>query len=482
LHESYAMPSWQETLNAGRRELPSSLYESPWHLMAILVLSIFLAETVMMGFLYLFLYFPSSQPFWNALDLRVIIFIVVPLLLIVFLWPPLVYFVLRPLRRNISERRQIEEALSQQEKNFRSLAENSPDIIMRFDRQFRFLYINPAFERRIGMLAESIVGKTGRELGMARGLTESWEKEICLAFSTGQPASIETSYPVSDPSLFEARLVPETTADGSIPTVLVISRDITRRKKAEAELRTSREQLRDLSCHLQAVREEERTRIARDIHDELGQVLATLAIEVGLLESELPPDRDDLHCKASSMKGLIDSTIKTVQRVSAELRPVMLDELGLASAIQWHVRDFQKRTNIRCDVRIGLKSEGPDRERSTTLFRILQEMLTNVLRHAEATRVTVRLTETAEGFVLLVSDNGRGITQKEITDRFSLGLLGMRERAEFWGGMVEIKGFSQRGTTLEVTIPREREPKPVLSLWRSGTESRSQEPEARLVG
>jgi signal transduction histidine kinase len=266
---------------------------------------------------------------------------------------------------------------------------------------------------------------------------------------------------------------------------MVISRDITERNKIEEELRTSQEQLRNLSCHLQAVREEERTRIAREIHDELGQVLATLAMETALLESELPTDRSDLHRKASSMGGLIDSTIKTVQRVSAELRPIMLDDLGLVAAIQWHVKDFQKRTGIRCDVRIGLSNDGPDRERSTAFFRILQEALTNVLRHAEATRVSVRLTETAEGFMLQVSDNGRGITRDEIKARRSLGLLGMRERAGYWGGTVQIEGFPQRGTMLQVTIPREQELRPVMSLWKSdlpkASASKPQVPDSQLA-
>jgi signal transduction histidine kinase len=152
----------------------------------------------------------------------------------------------------------------------------------------------------------------------------------------------------------------------------------------------------------------------------------------------------------------------------------MLDDLGLGAAIQWHVNDFQKRTGIRCGVRISLNSDGPDRERSTTLFRILQEALTNVLRHAEATKVTVCLTESADGFELQVSDNGRGITREEIVGRRSLGLLGMRERAGFWGGVVEIEGFPQSGSTLHVTIPREPAANSVMG--KRGAESRTEEP------
>ncbi|MBE0598418.1 MAG: PAS domain S-box protein [Desulfuromonadales bacterium] len=445
------MPSWRKIREAGLRELPATLYESPWHLMAIVALSIVLAEVLTMALLYFFL--PLPKALWR-IDPRLTIFILVPAILILFLFPSLVHFVLRPLRQNIRERRQAEEELQLQEKSFRSLAENSPDIIMRFDHRCRYLYANPAVERNLGLTAPSIIGKTDRELGMPEEMARIWENRLRLAFATGQPTSLEVVYPKPGGSIFEARLVPEPLGDGINPSVLVISRDVTERKKAEAELRVSREQLRNLSSHLQAAREAERTRIAREIHDELGQVLATLALDIALLEKELPLRQFKQRQKAATMGRLIGSTITTVQRVSAELRPNMLDDLGLAAAMQWQVRQFEKRTGIDCRLRIDLGSEEPDRDRSTALFRILQETLTNVMRHAQATRVSVQLTETDERYLLQVSDNGRGITREEIGDGHSLGLLGIRERAGFWGGKVEMRGMRQRGTTVRVGIPR----------------------------
>ncbi len=445
------MLSWRELRNASLQEVPASLYESPWHLMAILAFAIFFAETAMMALLYLVVPFP--QALTHIKDPQFILLVLVPALLILFLFPLLVLFVLRPLRKNIAERKRAEEELQRQKEYFRSLAENSPDIIMRFDRRLRYLYINPAGEQMFGLPAKSLYGKTDRELGIAADTARVWETRISLAFATGRTGVFEIAYPERENAVFEARLVPEATTDGSVPSVLVISRDITARKKAESELRMSREQLRLLSWRLQAAREEERTRIAREIHDELGQVLAALSLETSLLESELSAKQMKLRRKAAAMSRLIASTIQTVQRVSADLRPVMLDDLGLAAAVQWQIGEFQKRTGLACNFQIDLHGQEPDRECATALFRILQEALTNILRHAKATRVSVRLVETEFRFLLQIGDNGRGITRAQIADRHSLGLLGIRERVGFWGGKVRIRGLAGLGTSVKVTLP-----------------------------
>jgi signal transduction histidine kinase len=339
------MLSWQKIRSVGLKEAPASLYESPWHLMAILVFSIFFAESAMMALLYLVVPLPQVLSYLN--DPRLVVFFLVPALLILFLFPTLVFFVLHPLRKNITER-----------------------------------------------------------------------------------------------------------------------------KKTETELRTSREQLRHFSWRLQAAREEERKRIAREIHDELGQVLATLALEISDLEGDLPLDPGKLRRKLAGMSRMTASTIKTVQRVSADLRPIMLDDLGLAAAVQWQVGEFRKRSGIACDLRIELDHQVPDRERATALFRILQEALTNILRHAQATRVSVRLIESESRLMLQVGDNGRGITRDEIAHRHSLGLLGIRERIVFFGGEVRFRGLPGLGTSVKVTIPHRviaTQPAPeLLPEWSLG--------------
>jgi len=229
----------------------------------------------------------------------------------------------------------------------------------------------------------------------------------------------------------------------------------TERDRAEREIRNSREQLRNLSAHLQSVREEERTRMAREIHDELGQGLTALKMDVSWLNRRLLEEDATLKNKLTSMEEVIDRTIETVQKLSGELRPGMLDDLGLAAAIEWQAEEFQKRTGIESEVSLGSEEPVLNRDQSTTLFRIFQETLTNVIRHARATKVEVRLEEQDGRIVLEVTDNGRGITQEEISDPKSFGLIGMRERVEFIDGEVTIVGSPGKGTRITVTLPLE---------------------------
>jgi len=229
----------------------------------------------------------------------------------------------------------------------------------------------------------------------------------------------------------------------------------TERDRAEREIRNSREQLRNLSAHLQSVREEERTRMAREIHDELGQGLTALKMDVSWLNRRLLEEDATLKNKLTSMEEVIDRTIETVQKLSGELRPGMLDDLGLAAAIEWQAEEFQKRTGIESEVSLGSEEPVLNRDQSTTLFRIFQETLTNVIRHARATKVEVRLEEQDGKIVLEVTDNGRGITQEEISDPKSFGLIGMRERVEFIDGEVTIVGSPGKGTRITVTLPLE---------------------------
>jgi signal transduction histidine kinase len=228
------------------------------------------------------------------------------------------------------------------------------------------------------------------------------------------------------------------------------------RQKAEQELRGSREELRNLASHLESVREEERTRLAREIHDELGQAMTALKMDVAWLNRKLNSQQGPLHEKTLSMEGLIDETIRTVQRLSGELRPGLLDDLGLATAIEWQSEEFQKRTGVPCAVRVDLRDTTLSREHATALFRVFQETLTNVIRHAQATRVGVRLQTAGERLVLEVEDNGRGITEKETEDPRAFGLIGMRERVLAFKGEFAIIGRPGRGTTVTVTIPIEK--------------------------
>jgi PAS domain S-box-containing protein len=235
--------------------------------------------------------------------------------------------------------------------------------------------------------------------------------------------------------------------------VVTFALDITELKRAEEELKNSREQLRNLAAYLQSAREQERTNIAREIHDDLGQTLTALKMDISWLGKKLPKDQETLLEKTTAMTKLTDMTIKTVKRISTELRPGLLDDLGLVAAIEWQAEEFENRTGITYKLTIDPEDIVIDEERSTTIFRIFQETLTNIARHAKATRITASLKEKADELVLKVIDNGKGITEKQVSDPKSFGLMGIRERAISWGGEVIIKGLPEEGTTVTVRIP-----------------------------
>ena len=234
--------------------------------------------------------------------------------------------------------------------------------------------------------------------------------------------------------------------------------DITERKRAEEQLKSSHEKLRDFAEHIEIVREEERTWIAREIHDELGQILTGLKMDISLIEKKLTgiPLGDSAHFllrRTRSMKDLIDSTIQAVRRISTKLRPGILNDLGLLAAVEWQAAEFQNRMGVKFKVSSDMDGIGLDERRSSAVFRIYQELLTNIARHANATEVTIRLEQRNGRLMLTVRDNGKGITPEESENPKSLGILGMRERALLLGGKFSIKGKPGKGTAATVSIP-----------------------------
>lgn len=228
------------------------------------------------------------------------------------------------------------------------------------------------------------------------------------------------------------------------------------RKRAEDKLRRSLEQLRALSVYLQYVREDERIRISRQVHDELGQALTGLKMDLYWLAHRLPKKYRLMHEKTKAMSAHIDATIQTVRRIATELRPGILDDLGLVPAIEWQAQEFEKRTGIQCQVNSELKDMVLDQDLNTAFFRIFQETLTNIIRHAQATRVEVSIRADDVACLMEVKDNGRGISEAEINDTRSIGLLGMRERAALLDGELSISGAPGQGTSVLVRIPLAR--------------------------
>jgi PAS domain S-box-containing protein len=359
---------------------------------------------------------------------------------------------------DITDRMRAEKALIQSEAHYRALVENTPDIIARFDSDCRYLFVNSAVSQISSIKPEDFVGKSLRDVGFSEKQASFREGVLRKVFRTQTPFETEFLFEGQNGGrVYEWRVYPEFDEQGRMQTVLSINRDMTERRMAEEGLKQSREQLRALSSHLQSIREEERTRIAREVHDVLGQALTALKIDLYGVQRGLSRETDlgaeHLAEKMKSMSSLIDSTIQTVRRIATELRPGILDDLGLVAAVEWQANDFQVRTGIDCEVTSHVDYLDLDRERSTATFRILQETLTNVARHAAASRVEITLTSDDERLVLEIKDNGKGITDSDVADSRSLGLLGMRERAQLLGGDLSISGTPGHGTLVTVTIP-----------------------------
>jgi two-component system sensor histidine kinase UhpB len=253
------------------------------------------------------------------------------------------------------------------------------------------------------------------------------------------------------------------------PATLNVVTDITDRKQVEEELRISRSQLRALATRLQQIREEERLMVAREIHDEMGGGLTGLKMDLSWLlrkmgDADPCEERVALMDKIHTSNALIDQMIKVVRRISADLRPSVLDDLGLIAALSWQAQEFTSRTEIQCEFVTHIDYINLEDETATGVFRVFQEALTNVMRHSKATKVVVVLREDErslfgeESLVLEIRDNGRGITEEEILNPESLGLLGMKERVLAFGGELQILGDPDGGTTLILKIPRHKIP------------------------
>jgi PAS domain S-box-containing protein len=310
------------------------------------------------------------------------------------------------------------------------------------------VHCNHCFARFLGARLQSVIGSSMQDLVwpddhaklnvlLRLAAQRNCRGEIRLQSRKGPPLPVHLS-------LNPLRL------DGTRAVCLIAS-DLSEAKRAEQELRASSEQLRSLAGHLLTVREEERARISRAVHDELGQSLTAVKMDLAWLARRLPQENGEMLERIRSTRQLAESLIQEVRRISTELRPGILD-MGLASALEWQVQEFQARTGIPCNLRL-LTHEAFAPDVSTALFRILQETLTNVARHAKATRAEVVLQKQRDRLVLWMRDNGRGFDQADPSLSKSLGLLGMRERAAILGGQVEISSAPGKGTTVAAWIP-----------------------------
>jgi signal transduction histidine kinase len=238
------------------------------------------------------------------------------------------------------------------------------------------------------------------------------------------------------------------------PRVLVINSDITERKRGEESLVLQREQLRALAERLQWVREEDRKQVARDLHDQIGQILTAIKMDMTWMTRHLPESEAEVLARLKESIQLINDGVKAVRTICSGLRPGVLDDLGLAAAIEWQASEFAARNGIPCQVSVPPVDLHLDGDRATATFRIFQECLTNVIRHAQAKSVRIALYQQEESILLIVEDDGIGFHESGFSNALgSLGLLGMKERAQFCGGDVQISSSPGNGTTVTVRVP-----------------------------
>ena len=342
------------------------------------------------------------------------------------------------LMRSERERRLTEEALRDSEKRYRGLYESSKDGIASCDLDGKFLECNLAYAEMLGYTKEELYNLGFRDIAprkwddldaklfteqmIPRGYSDEYEKEYIKKDGTIFPVSLKGWF-IED-------------KEGNRTGTWAIVRDITERKKAEEQLMKSQEDLRNLAAHLQSVREDERKSVAREIHDDVGQNLAALKMDMYMLEKKLPREQKPLIDRMKTMVELTDSTVQTVRRIHEELRPTLLDGLGFVESIKSYKKEFEDKTEIKCELHIEPESIDLSEERSLAFFRILQESMTNVRLHAGATKVNVSIKEKNGKLELKVKDNGIGIKEEQLLKSDSFGLIGIRERVDFLGGEV----------------------------------------------
>ncbi len=360
-----------------------------------------------------------------------------------------------------AERNRAENALRESEERYRVLVETAP-VGIGIHQDGKWVYVNAAAVKMMDARSEAeMIGQSIFHLLKSSKDDMGWVQQRVrrvLEGIPGEPIQVARERPDGSIAHIECRAV--RIMHQGAPAVLVIFLDITAEKLAEQELKSSREQLRNLAAHLQSAREAERTHLAREIHDELGQYLTGLKIDVTsfeeLIKQQRPAAARPLLRKVQAMSQLLDTTVQSVRKIASELRPVVLDSLGLLAAIEWQAEEFQRRTEIRCECFLTAEDAKLDRDGATAVFRILQESLTNVMRHANATRVTITFEEEAGEYLMEIKDDGEGIQADDLDKSDSLGVLGMKERAHLFGGSVSIHGEPGKGTTVVVKIPYER--------------------------
>lgn len=360
-------------------------------------------------------------------------------------------------KENTFHKLQEQQALTEREQYLHGISAAVPDALVMMDDRGRLVFWSTVASRIFGYDATEAIGREVHTLlAPARYHAQSLQGLRHFA-RTGHGSAIGATSRLEalhkDGTEFPIQLFLSSIRIQERWYAIGVVRDITERQRIEISLEQSRQALRDLAGHLQTAREAERSAIARDIHDELAQMLTALKIDVARLHSRLTDPDPTVLALLDSLTNSLNLMIKTTQNIMTALRPRILDELGLIPAIEWQTGQFSRSTGVRSILNLTVTDSALSPTVSTALFRILQESLNNVARHAGASEVHIDLIQANGWMTLVVRDNGRGIAASDVENDHSFGLMGMRERAHVFGGQVSIHGKAGKGTTVQVRIP-----------------------------
>ena len=367
---------------------------------------------------------------------------------------------IRGVQRNITERIRAERALKESEEKYRVMSENIPVAVYSAlpDESSTNLFVSGRIEELTGYTGEEFLKEPRRYENIIHPEDKKYLWEKIEEHRTDQTIlDVEYRIITKDHNIkwIRDRGTP-TVKDNRVVRIDGFMEDITEKKAAESEIRESREQLRNLSRYLQSSMENERKRISREIHDDLGQYLTALKMDLSWFKRRLPEDQPPLHEKEKSMRRSLDTAIDSVERIVSNLRPGPLEDLGLIAAIEWLIEYFQDQTGITCRYSFDQEEYILDSERAIAIYRILQETLTNIARHSNATEIDIDMCHTGGRIVLKVLDNGIGISKDKVLNPGSFGIMGMQERAYLFQGKVDIEGSRDKGTVITASIPVER--------------------------
>lgn len=362
------------------------------------------------------------------------------------------------LRMDIAERKEIERGLRESEHRFRKLFDDAPFGLAMAGLDRRILEVNHAYCEMMGYTEQELVQVDFVDITHPEDRERDARMAEKLFRGEVQSYSVEKRYITKSGEVIWANMTATIIRDrtGAPMYGLGMVQDITEKKRIVEQLKNSSEQLRSLSAHLQTVREEERRSIAREIHDELGQLLTGLIMELNAMEEKLAESYGSdsgLLKRVRSMIGIANRLIESVRKIATDLRPAILDDFGLVAAMEWYAQEFQRRSGIECVFSSTVESVELTPAQQVAIFRVFQESLTNVARHAKATHVEAHLEDDGECLILQIEDDGKGTMESDLADPKSLGVLGMKERMAFLGGSLSIHGMRKRGTRVTARIP-----------------------------